>query len=83
MVMKKPLLLIVLILSSFLIKAQMPSLEVSAIPDSLKKNASVVKRYENSFFEITDIDRGYLKVHEIYTILNADGAHELFFLGAI
>ncbi|AXY73283.1 DUF3857 domain-containing protein [Paraflavitalea soli] len=77
--MKKPLLLTVSILSSFLIQAQMPSLNVASIPDSLKKNASVVKRYENSFFEITDIDRGYLKTHEVYTILNADGAYKLFF----
>lgn len=57
--------------------AQLPSLAVSAIPDSLKKNASVVKRYENSFYEITDIDRGYLKQHEIYTVLNEDGAYRL------
>lgn len=57
--------------------AQLPPLSVSAIPDSLKKNASVIKRYENSFFEITDIDRGYLKTHEVYTILNEDGAARL------
>ncbi len=58
-------------------QAQLPPLAVSAIPDSLKKNASVIKRYENSFFEITDIDRGYLKTHEVYTILNEDGASRL------
>lgn len=76
---KSPLLMIPLLLLSLWINAQLPSLNVALIPDSLKKNASVVKRFENSFFEITDIDRGYLKTHEAYTILNADGAYKLHF----
>jgi transglutaminase-like putative cysteine protease len=77
--MKKcPLLMIPSLLLSLLSDAQLPSLNVASIPDSLTKNASVVKRYENSFFEITDIDRAYLKTHEVYTILNPDGANKLF-----
>ncbi len=78
--MKEPLLLIVLVLSSFLIKAQTPSLDVASIPDAIKKNANVVKRYENTFFEITDIDRAYLKVHKIFTVMNENGADELLFV---
>lgn len=77
--MKKNLLLIVLVLSSFFIKAQIPPLDVATIPDAIKKNANVVKRYEHTFFEITDIDRAYLKVHKIYTVMNENGADELVF----
>ncbi|NII28504.1 DUF3857 and transglutaminase domain-containing protein [Pseudoflavitalea sp. X16] len=77
--MKKILLLTAPVLWSLLLQAQVPSLDVTAIPEPVKKNANIVKRYENTFFEITDIDRGYLKKHEIYTILNADGEYKLFF----
>lgn len=77
--MKKSLLLIVPVLASFFIKAQTPSLDVASIPDAIKKNANVVKRYENTFFEITDIDRAYLKVHKIFTVMNENGADDLVF----
>lgn len=58
-------------------KAQVTSYAASDIPETLKKNASVIKRYENIFFEVTDIDRAYLKSHVVYTILNANGARAL------
>lgn len=77
--MKKPLLLIVPVLLSLILKAQVPSLDVASIPEAVKKNANIVKRYENTFFEITDIDRAYLKVHKIFTVMNEDGAGDLVF----
>lgn len=60
-------------------QAQITSYAASDIPETLKKNASVIKRYENIFFEVTDIDRAYLKSHIVYTVLNAEGAWALRF----
>jgi len=47
--------------------------DVASIPDSLKKDVAVVKRYHNTIFTVNDIDRASLKVHTVYTILNKNG----------
>ena len=49
------------------------------IPDSLKQNANSVKREENITLEIIDQDRARYNVHQVYTILNRDGAENLYF----
>jgi len=59
--------------------AQPTSYDATTIPEALKKNASVVKRYENQVFEITDIDRAKLSIHQVYTVLNENGRHILNF----
>ena len=61
--------------------AQIPmtSYVLAAIPESVKKDADVVKRYENVFFEVTDIDRAELKSHTVYTIFSDKGSHILNF----
>ncbi|MDF2188028.1 DUF3857 and transglutaminase domain-containing protein [Paraflavitalea sp. CAU 1676] len=76
--MRKRLLLTLPVLAlALLTKAQPVSLDAATIPEALKKNAHVVKRYEHSFYEITDIDKAYYKVQEIFTVLDADGADKL------
>src|SRR4051812_11899827 len=79
MSMKKLLLPVVLVLMFDSLMAQLPSYDVASIPEAIKKNASVIKRYENVYFEITDIDRAYLKRHRVYTVMNEDGAGMLTF----
>jgi hypothetical protein len=53
--------------------------DVASIPDSLTKNVSIVKRYEHTIFEVTDIDKTSTKIHCVYTILNKNGEHALRF----
>ncbi len=69
--MKKSLLAIIPSLwwCSF-VNAQLPSYDVASIPEEVKKKTSVIKRYENTLFEVTGIDRATLKTHEVYTLLN-------------
>lgn len=52
---------------------------ISAIPDSLKANVSVVKRYQKVQFEVNDIDRTSKKVHEIVSVFSESGRGELYF----
>lgn len=60
-------------------KAQTPVYDAASIPESLKKNADVVKRFEQIDFEVKDIDKASYRVHQVYTVLNKDGASTLFF----
>ena len=53
--------------------------DAASIADSLKKDVSVVKRYEQTIFEVTDIDRASTRIHKVYTILNKNGEHALYF----
>ncbi len=41
--------------------------------------ASVIKKYENIVFEVSDVDRASLKVHQQLTVLNEHGKHALYF----
>ncbi len=52
---------------------------LASVPESIKKDADVVKRYENIFFEVTDIDRAVLKKHTVYTIFSPKGKDLLWF----
>ena len=56
-------------LAALAASAQLPSYDVATIPDSVKKNANVIKRYENTFFEVTAIDRATERSHEVYTLM--------------
>src|SRR5215831_9494158 len=49
------------------------------VPDSIKKNADVIKRLEEVYFEVTDIDRASLKIYSIYTVVNSNGKEVLDF----
>jgi len=57
------------LLASLPVSAQLPSYDVASIPDSVKKDANVIKRYENTVFEVTAIDRASIKSHEVYTLM--------------
>src|SRR6476659_8379053 len=59
--------------------AQTTFLDLIAIPDSVKKRASVIKQSENTVFEVTDIDRATLDAQETYTVMSEEGKGVLFF----
>lgn len=53
--------------------------DASTIPAALKENAHSVKREEKINFEVKDIDQARLSVHQVYTVLDAEGEDVLFF----
>ncbi len=53
--------------------------DASTIPAALKENAHSIKREEKINFEVKDIDYAKLSVHQVYTVLDAEGEHVLFF----
>jgi hypothetical protein len=83
--MKRALLLIGLIIFRFCGQSQDINLNYSsaAIADSLKKNAHTVVRLDEGILNIISPSKYAYKVHEVYTILNAEGAfhlrHRLYF----
>jgi len=52
---------------------------LSTISEPLRKNAHIVTRYENSFFEVADLNEASLKIHRVVTMLDADGKDALHF----
>jgi transglutaminase-like putative cysteine protease len=59
--------------------SQVNVLDASTISKSLKENAHSVKREEKINFEVYDIDAAKLTVHEVYTVLDAEGEDVLHF----
>ena len=59
--------------------SQTISYNLSAIPDSVKKNAGVVVQFENKVFTVQDVDEASLYVRRIYTVASEDGKDELDF----
>src|SRR6187431_3385866 len=62
--------------------SQVISYNLSAIPDSIKKDAKVIVQSESQVFTLQDIDEASLYIHKIYTVVNEDGKNALtFFVG--
>src|SRR5687767_4002101 len=75
----KKLILAVSCLAFVVTKAQPTFLDLIKIPDSIKKNASVIKQYENIVFEVIDLDRATVEVQQIFTIMSEEGKNALVF----
>jgi hypothetical protein len=54
-------------------------LDASTLTPELKKNAHSVKREEKINFEVSDIDAAKLTVHQVFTVLDAEGEDALYF----
>ena len=78
--MKKTILFTFFILIVLSAWSQTISYNLSAIPDSIKKDAKVIVQSENQIFTIDDINDAHLYVHKIYTVVNEDGKDELDFV---
>jgi hypothetical protein len=70
--------LIVFSLISFYTAAQAGIYSLLTVPDSIKKNASVITHYEKIDFEVEDINNSSYKEHKIFSVLNEDGKRALF-----
>jgi Transglutaminase-like enzymes, putative cysteine proteases len=77
--MKTCLLLIAAAFISVALPAQIASYDLASVPEVVKKNADVIKRYGNMVFEVSDIDKATLNVHEIVTVQNEKGRDALAF----
>lgn len=51
----------------------------ASIPETLKKNASVIVHSETTNVDIEDIDKATVKVRKIFTVLDDEGQDELLF----
>src|SRR5271154_107571 len=74
----KNLILLCIILVPLGINAQ--DYKVSLIPDSLLKDADVVKRYEELHVTIRGIDKAIIKHKYAYTILNEAGEDLAYYI---
>ena len=62
-----------------IIFSQVTNFSLSLVNDSLKDKASVIKRSEDIFFEVTDEDKAYLTVHKVFTVTSINGKDALMF----
>jgi hypothetical protein len=75
----KKCLLIIAVLLQLGAYAQLTSYDLSTVPEVVKKDADVVKRYEDIVFEVTDIDKASMKVHRFLTVKDEKGKRDLNF----
>src|SRR5687768_368289 len=75
----KKIIVIAFCLSLALFSEGQVSYNLSAVPDSIKKNANVIVQFENQVFTIEGLDDATLHVHRIYTVVNEDGRYALNF----
>lgn len=68
-----------LLVTTYGMYAQIKSYDLSTVPENVKKNASVIMRYENNIYEVHDLDRASLKTHRIYTVVSKNGENVLQF----
>lgn len=77
--MKSRILLLALFITAHCGGIAQINYDFASIPEKLKENAHIIKRYENNTFEVKDIDRAVYRVHKVYTILDSEGDWRLNF----
>jgi|ADGO01.1.fsa_nt_gi hypothetical protein len=53
--------------------AQNISYVLSSVSEPVKKNAQTVTRFENTVFEVADINRATLSAHKVVTVIGQQG----------
>jgi len=59
--------------------SQINILDASTLNAKLKENSHSVKREEKIDFEVKDMDEAFLHVHQVFTVLDAEGEDVLYF----
>jgi hypothetical protein len=76
----KNILSTIILLSLFISAgAQKITYSVEGIPDTLKKSASVIKRFEQIEYEVSDISHATYKVRRVVAVMNENGKNSLGF----
>jgi hypothetical protein len=70
---------IIVLLAARPVLAQSISYVLSSVSEPVKRNAHIVTRYKNQVFEVTDIDRASLTVHDVTTVVDGEGRGALQF----
>ena len=60
-------------------RSQTIPVNLSAVPDSLKKGAAVIVHAENISYEVESLDEARLKVQRLFTVTNEEGKQALVF----
>ncbi|HUZ57587.1 MAG TPA: DUF3857 domain-containing protein [Hanamia sp.] len=71
-----------LLLSVFFIQpcfSQINALDATSIPADLRGDAHSIKREENITFDVYDINEAKLTIHQVFTVLDAEGEDALYF----
>jgi hypothetical protein len=61
------------------LQAQLTAYDLSSVPETVKKDADIIKRYEDIVLEVADIDKASYTVHKIVTVKNEKGKSALSF----
>ncbi|OQP40882.1 hypothetical protein A4H97_14835 [Niastella yeongjuensis] len=77
--MKTCISIIAIIFAAITLQAQVSQYALLSIPETIKKDAGIVKRLEEITFEVTDIDRSFMSVHQVITVMNEKGKSALHF----
>jgi transglutaminase-like putative cysteine protease len=75
--MRKAIFFLMLCPCFYLARAQ--QFDVSAVSETLKKNANVIVQLENINLDIESPEKATVKVQKIFTVLNEEGRKALFF----
>ena len=73
--MKRSFILLLCLMGIVPSQAQSP-FSLSAVPDSIRKKASVITHSEEQFLEVENPEKVYYKVKKVFTILNEEGTAE-------
>lgn len=68
-----------LLLFTIILPSNAQVYNAASVPESLKKNASVIMHLQTTNVDIDDIDKATVKVRKIFTVLNEEGQDELMF----
>ncbi len=52
---------------------------LASVPEALKAKATVVTHLEDSNYEVESLDKAWLSVHKVYTVINDEGKGALLF----
>jgi transglutaminase-like putative cysteine protease len=69
----------IMVLAASPVLAQNISYVLSSVSEPVKKNAHVITRYKNQVFEVTDLDKATLTIHDVTTVVDREGMHALRF----
>lgn len=73
------LIITVIILFPVYVHAQLPIYISDSVSSEVKKNAAVVKRFENIEFVVNKPDDATVEFHQVFTVLNEEGKSTLLF----
>ena len=63
----------------YLASTAQTTFSLANVPDALKNKAAIITHLETMNLEVEDLDEATLQVRKVFTVLNEEGKHALFF----